>query len=444
LRRLVAQLGRLNSLPVGDRVADALYRIDTDESAALLLVLARRDRFHAALALKAMGETGRRALEKALGDPDPALRTLLPQVYRDAGLNPGDAILGLARNDLHSGNKARQKAGLAGLARLMGDDAHRAEMTALIRPHLDGNDPVLRQAAGSAMLRWAAKEDVATFLNLLDVAGLPGPERKGVIDALGAAKDERAVAALTGLLGGTESSWAEAALVASGGLAEKAVRKHLDTPDVGKRYAAIRVLKGLGVKENLEFDLAWRDANSDRAESRCSGLKLIAHSGLAVPDDKKADLAKLAARLADDLDLGTRQMAIFLLARYATKDQAPLLLRLLEGNAEGLRTHLIGALGRLKEEKAVPLMVKALEENHEREAGVRALRQIGPPAEKAVLGALKSNNTRACLAALRALAVIGGKDSLPALEELAKDGSARDRALAEEARKVMEEIKKRG
>ena len=102
-----------------------------------------------------------------------------------------------------------------------------------------------------------------------------------------------------------------------------------------------------------------------------NGLIMLGNT-VTVPDDKKADVLKLAEKLKDDADMGTRQQAVFVLAKYATKDQVPALMKLMEGKADGQRAEVIVALGRLKEEKAAPLIVKCLGEadgTHRRRQG---------------------------------------------------------------------------
>ena len=95
---------------------------------------------------------------------------------------------------------------------------------------------------------------------MLGAEGSTQQQRMALIDALGATKDAKAIEALVPLVGGTESFFAEQALIKSGAEAEKPVRKLVDSTDLKVRLAAARILKGIGVKDNFEFEWAWADA----------------------------------------------------------------------------------------------------------------------------------------------------------------------------------------
>jgi HEAT repeat protein len=443
LERVVrATRTRLNEPAVMSRLYGPLGATEDERAVPLLIDLARRHQAQAAAqALKRLGPAGERGLRAALEEADPNGRPLLRDLCAQVGLK-GNTFLTLAVRDLRSTDRARRKDGLEAVGRVAVEDARRAEVVAAVRPYFDGDDAGLRKLADAALLRWVARDDVPLLIKLLESPHRAPPERLGIITALGAAKDEKAVEALIRQLSWTASSHAEAALIASGPVAEKPVRKLLDSPNLETRFAATRILKGLGVKENLDFKLAWRDANSDNLETRRSGLRLLANT-VGVPDNRKAEVLKLVEKLKDDPDQGTRQIAVYLLTQQATKEQVPTLLKLLEGQAEGARGHVINALGRLKEGKAAPLLVKALADHREWELADRALRKIGPPAEKALLDGLKSDPDKIGALCARLLGQVGGKDSLPALEKIADDKTAANKDLATAARGAIDAIRKR-
>jgi HEAT repeat protein len=430
-------------------VADALVRINSEESAALLVREARHAlaRPHAARGLQKMGTTGRRALHKALDDPDPALRLVLPQLYGGPDFGNGQFAIDQALGDLRSKDPVRHKTGLAELGRWLPggeNDAQISDVASLIRPYLTSDDVELRELAEAAICRWASKEDVPALLKLLGRRGMPREDRNRLIRKLATAQDERAAEALVALVGGPDGDAAAAALVLCRDAAKKPLLKTLDIPDPKKRAVALQLLPALGVRENLQFKIAWLDANSDQKERRRSGLSQLASGAAPVPGDRGADVLNLAEKRLDDPDAETQVLAVTLLARHATKAQVPLLLKLLDDKGKGARGEVILALGRLKEETAPPPLVKALDEQYERESAEQALRAIGRPAEKAVLECLKnSSNGLTRFACLRVLAQVGGPDSLPALEALTKDEAARRRGLADEAEKTIAEIKKR-
>jgi predicted Zn finger-like uncharacterized protein len=428
--------------PAGDQIFDALARTGDEKAVALIIEAGhRRNVPLAAEAIKRMGPRGEAGLRKAMDDPNPEVQRALPQLFALVGLKD-DLRLAKALRELKSDDKQRRKYALGQLSEIPVDEARRKEVTGLLVPLIDSNDEVTASVARSALLHWTAKDDVPGLLRLLKPDDRYYPRRQAVIAALGATKDEKAIEALVPLLGDFNvTADVEKALIAAGSVAEKPVRKMLDSPDVKVRLAAARVLKGLG-NDYVDFGPAWADAHSDDPQRRNAGLLALA-GNVTVPDNKKAEVLELAEKLKDNSDLVTRQQAIAVLAKYATKDQVPTLLKLMEGKGDGQRTPVIAALGRLKEEKAIPLLVKSLEVATERAAAERALIDIGPACEKPLLEELKGDKLLTRVFCLRVLAKVGTRDSLPALEELTRDSSPRHKVLVIEATKAIDAIKKR-
>jgi HEAT repeat protein len=440
-------LGRVVKLPPqvsGDGIYEALAATGDEKAVALLVERVRRggNAVLAGQAIKGMGATGEAGMRKAMDDPDPEVQRVMPQLFLMSGMK--DYRVAKALSDLKSEDKARRVAGATQLTHTPVDDSRREEVSAVLRPLIDAEDAALKNVVRDAFVLWAAKDDLPALIKLLGAEGRTQRQRMELIVALGETKDPRAIEALVPLVGGPESLNAERALIRSGAEAEKPVRKLLDSTDLKVRTGATRVLRGLGVKDNFEFETAWSDARSDDARRRTTGLILLGNS-VTVPEDKKADLLKLAERLKDDADLGTRQQAINVLAKYATKDQVPVLLKLMEGKADGQRANVIVALGRLKEEKAAPLIVKCLGEPTEHAVAVKALTDIGSASEKPLLEELKSSKkdfTR--ISCVRVLEKVGTKESISALVDILNDpGTARNRPLELEVRKAIDAIKKR-
>jgi predicted Zn finger-like uncharacterized protein len=442
----LAVLGRVAKLPphVGTTdIYDALARTGDEKAVALLIEAARRgNTVLAGQAIKSMGATGETGLRKAVDDPDPEVQRVLPRLFVAAGMK--DYRFAKALADLKSDDKARRLAGAGQLARTPVDDARREEVAAVLRPLLDAEDAAVKSAARDAFVRWAAKDDVPALIKMLGAEGTTQQQRMAITDALGASKDPKAIEALVPMVGGKESFYAEQALIKAGSEAEKPVRKLLDSTNVNTRSAAARILKGMGLKDNFEFEAAWADLRSDDVNRHKTGLIQLGNT-VVIPEDKKADVLKAAEKLKDDADPPTRQLAVLLLTKYATKDQVPVLLKLMEGNGEGHRTQVIEALGRLKEEKGIPLIVKSLSEPIEHTVADRALTDIGAASEKPLLEELKTTDKAITkIYCVRVLAKVGTKDSLPALEDILKDTSpTRSRNLENEARKAIDAIKKR-
>jgi HEAT repeat protein len=426
-----------------DGLYDALARTGDEKAVALIVRCPRLNARLAADAIKRMGPTGESGLRKALDDSEPEVQRVLPQLFLLVGMKDNFRFI-KALSDVKSADKARRIAGADQLKITPVDDARREEVAGLLRPLIDAEDMAVQNVARDALIRWATKDDLPVLIKMLGAEGRTQQQRMALIEALGATKDAKAVEALVPLVGGTESSYVEQALIKAGSEAEKPVRKLVDSTDPKVRLAAGHILKGIGVKDTFEFEGAFADARSDDARRRANGLMMLGYT-VPVPDDKKADVLKLAEKLKDDSDMRTRQQAVHVLAKYATKDQGPALMKLLEGKADGQRAEVIAALGRLKEEKAAPLLVKCLGEVTDRTAAEKALTDIGSGSEKAILAELKSNDKSLVrTACIRLLAKVGTKDSLPTLEDIAKDLGARSsKALMIEANKAIDAIKQR-
>jgi hypothetical protein len=136
------------------------------------------------------------------------------------------------------------------------------------------------------------------------------------------------------------------------------------------------------------------------------------------PDDvKSAETRKKIARafrlLAEDPHGGhDRGKAIEGLARWGGKFSVPILLRILDEEHSWVEDAVYKALGDLKDQRAAAPVAARLGHWLQHDRAVKCLKQIGPPAEDAVLAVGPSADAKICLSAIQILGEIGSKKSL--------------------------------
>jgi HEAT repeat protein len=104
-----------------------------------------------------------------------------------------------------------------------------------------------------------------------------------------------------------------------------------------------------------------------------------------VDEHRRAEVVAALTPLYHRADPATHDPAGRALARWAGKDDAPLLLKMLDEPSGSLRHAVVEALGRLKEPKAAAPIARMLPDFFQRDLTSRALAAIGPPAEKEVV-----------------------------------------------------------
>ena len=151
------------------------------------------------------------------------------------------------------------------------------------------------------------------------------------------------------------------------------------------------------------------------------------------PDRKMA--AALEALLKHE-NANVREAAAEALANWATKENVPALVKLLDSDSPVIRSHALRALGRLKATTAIDRIVQQLAEDQFTAA--QALREMGAAAEPAVLKVLATGDRKSREQACQILNQIGTKKSLPALEKAKSDADALMKIYAEQAIKAIQ------
>lgn len=110
------------------------------------------------------------------------------------------------------------------------------------------------------------------------------------------------------------------------------------------------------------------------------------------------------------------------LATWATAEHVPDLVRLLDSRKPELMARICHRFAEFKDERTVLPLARHFESNPEL-IGI-AFENIGDAAENTVIGLLDSSSATVAIEAVRVLKVIGGKNSLGALEKLRSKGGA--------------------
>jgi HEAT repeat protein len=211
-------------------------------------------------------------------------------------------------------------------------------------------------------------------------------------------------------------------LQAMGPMAEREVAKYLDNPDRAVREEAVRVLKGLGSKENVELSLALADLKSADAKRRQDAARRL--EKMPVDNERRKEVAQaLEALLEDTAPGGGPDLAAKALVVWATKDNVPALIKALDHQSAGVRHPALEALGKLKDERSVEPVARRLTQGADRTQAVKALQALGPPAEKEALKYLQAQDKAVRIAACHVLQEVGTKASVPALQATAQQAT---------------------
>jgi HEAT repeat protein len=309
------------------------------------------------------------------------------------------------------------------------EDGQRAAVATALEPACRDGSTADREAAARALVRWAGKEQVPALIRLLDeradaVRGL-------ALDALGSLRDERAAGPLAGRLAvDADRQRAAAALEALGAPAEKEVLPYLFDADPGARAEARRLLRQYGTREDELLTRALAELKGPDGVHRQAAAEWLAQ---ATPvDARRADVFKALEPLLTDQTASAREPAGKALARWASKEQVPDLLTMLD--APVTREAAIQALVQLKDERGAAALAAKLPTTLERDRAAAALQAMGPAAEREVLKYAFHPHNGARAEARRLLKGYGTKDEviLPlALAELKGQEAVGRRAAAE-------------
>ncbi|HJT77176.1 MAG TPA: HEAT repeat domain-containing protein, partial [Gemmataceae bacterium] len=237
---------------------------------------------------------------------------------------------------------------------------------------------------------------------------------------------------------------ASKALIAVGAPAEKELLKLVNDPaaDQGARDEAARILKAIGSKENVGVTSALANLGNADAGRRRDAARTLAE--MKAPDKgKQAEVAAALLRTVSDSDAGVREQAAKALVVWATPEQTPDLLRLLDNMQAPVRQSAMLALGKLQEEKAAAPIAAHLLLGEDRRAAGDALRALGPKAETEVAKYLAARDKAVVLDACKILGDIGTKKSVLVLKRVVALTQAKQKDIAVAASLAIQQISSR-
>jgi hypothetical protein len=194
-------------------------------------------------------------------------------------------------------------------------------------------------------------------------------------------------------------------------------------------------------KRNKPLGLEETEMLLDQLRDPSKRLSALARLQTGKPNQLRAQVALALDELVreDAKKRSPTAHSVFqALALWATKDNIPTLVPLVDSEDLILRMGAVKVLGTLPDERSAAALAKRLPATLGREAVSRALQALGPVAEEPVLDLLPSQDKRLRDEICRILAVIGTKKSLPKLQAVVESQPRYSAYLAEEAIRKIE------
>jgi predicted Zn finger-like uncharacterized protein len=334
-----------------------------------------------------------------------------------------------------AGDAGRRKRGAEWLGRTPVDQARRQEVAAALEPVLSDGDLFTRQAAARAMVTWATKDNVPALLKAVEWEA--GSIIDPAVDALAATKDERAPAALAKLLPNFfRRQAAVRGLTVLGPMAEKQVLPYLHHKDLGVRADVERLLRGYGTGSDAILTQSIADLKAVEGETRHLAAEWL--SKAKVDANRQKEVALGLDPLLTDGHAPARASAVKALVGWATADNVPSLLRLLQSDRRniGNRDRALEILGNIRDERATAPVAALLTDFFSRGPASQCLIAMGPVAEKEVIPYLTSADGGVRREACKILGEIGTRKSLQPLDQAGR----RDRGMTTDVRLAAQKI----
>jgi HEAT repeat protein len=168
--------------------------------------------------------------------------------------------------------------------------------------------------------------------------------------------------------------------------------------------------------QEIDLAQALADFESPERERVLIALRVVKDTP---PTDERANIAGRLREFLSHDDTAVRDAAAAALARWAGEEDIELLVGLLADQSTSVRWAAMEGLGVLQAEAAVEPLAARLPVGIDRVSAGRALTQIGPAAESAVLPLLDDSDWGMRMTAVNLLRDIGGEASVAPLEKLA-------------------------
>jgi len=217
----------------------------------------------------------------------------------------------------------------------------------------------------------------------------------------------------------------------------KASARRLSAAELDERAAAAEQAR-LAAAEKLRGDLGQlvedlRSGDEHKARAAASRLDTdLIQGGDAV-------VAAALHQAYKDADGNWQNVFGRALGRWATAQQADILIELVEGDDISTRRAAIERLGELRAEKAIPAIAARMRDNFDRHSAQEALKKFGSAAETAVIELLGHKDWQVRQQAIELLKTIGTGKSIAPLKKAEEDKNPFVKQSAEAAVKAIEE-----
>jgi predicted Zn finger-like uncharacterized protein len=285
---------------------------------------------------------------------------------------------------LKDGNVSKRHAGAMWLSRAPRDPGRQDEVARnLVSLLIDPNKQV-RLACVKALDRWAIRDTVPALLELLNDDDVAIAEARQIaIHTLGRIKDERAVTPLAQRLTHFfDRDAAAKALQDMGPMAEPAVLQFAHHPDNATRESARRVLQTYHTKPEAILSQGIQDLKG-ADDYRKSVAEWLCQT--PVNEGRRREVADALNPLLTDSRPDVRLAGLKALGVWGTPNEVPLIIRAVDDDSNEVRQSAIQTLVRLKDPRGVDAIAGRLTNFFDREQATRALQEMGPAAEKAVV-----------------------------------------------------------
>jgi HEAT repeats len=178
---------------------------------------------------------------------------------------------------------------------------------------------------------------------------------------------------------------------------------------------------------------ALKKLRSENASFQRNGAREL--ENLEPVEKRRAEVIQALKKVANAPDLfAPRGEAVKAISRWGTKDEVPFFLELIDHNDHNVRQAVLVALGQWKDPRAADPVAQRLVNGQDRPWASKALKEIGPAAEKPVIEMLRHEDAGVRVEACRVLKVIGGKEGQAALVKATDDV---DKGVIQAAREAL-------
>jgi predicted Zn finger-like uncharacterized protein len=401
------------------------------------------DRVHASNALRNIGPSAEKAVLPYFFHADGGVQTEARSLLKGYGTKQS-AILDAALAELKSPNANVRKTAAEWLAKANPNTDRRGEVAGALEGFLTEQDWGARNAGLDALAIWATKDTVPALLDALKDDNVGANDiRHRAMRILGKLKDERAAAPLCHRLSNFfDREEASKALQELGPVAEKEVAKYVFDKDPGIREKAQLLIKGYGTKDDFLLEKATDLLKGNETDRRRLAAEWLAQQK---PDLKhRKDVAHALDRLTTDVNNETRVAGLKALAVWATTDNIPALVNVLKDDNifnKDARRWAMEVLANLKDEQGAEAIVLRVPNIFDRPDAIKALKTMGPVAEKTVMqGVVTTNDDGVATELIKVLGEIGTKNCVMLLTRATKH---KNPVLAQAALAALKDVNAR-